>query len=62
MQFSKTVISQNCGFISQRDIKLWFRKKRSLIEFGQNHSFKVYKICCVQTPCSLKKRKYFVKP
>jgi hypothetical protein len=25
--FLKTVVSQNCGFISQKDTKPWFRKK-----------------------------------
>jgi len=29
----KTVVSQNCGFMRQRDIKLWFRKKRLQVEF-----------------------------
>jgi len=23
----ETVVSQNCGFVNQRDTKLWFRKK-----------------------------------
>ena len=33
MRFSKTVVSQNYGFISQIDTKPWFRKKRSRVEF-----------------------------
>jgi hypothetical protein len=28
MWFSKTIVSQNCGFISRRDTKPWFRKER----------------------------------
>jgi len=55
----ETVVSQNCGFVNQRDTKLWFRKKEVMRgvsktlkrqQFWQDHGFRGYRFVVSKHP------------